>query len=220
MVGADLENIVNEAALLAARRKKKSVDMSDFEEAKDKVMMGVQRSSVVLSDEEKRITAYHEGGHTLVAAKTKGADPVHKVTIIPRGRALGVTMQLPIDEKHGYSREYINGRLAILMGGRAAEELIFNEMTTGAGNDIEQATSIARKMVCEWGMSDVVGPMTFGKKNEEVFLGREIQSQRDYSEDMAKTIDDEVVKIVRKAQATAKRILKKDISKLHGLADA
>ena len=220
MVGADLENIVNEAALLAARRKKKSVDMSDFEEAKDKVMMGVQRSSVVLSDEEKRITAYHEGGHTLVAAKTKGADPVHKVTIIPRGRALGVTMQLPIDEKHGYSREYINGRLAILMGGRAAEELIFNEMTTGAGNDIEQATSIARKMVCEWGMSDIVGPMTFGKKNEEVFLGREIQSQRDYSEDMAKTIDDEVVKIVRKAQATAKRILKKDISKLHGLADA
>ena len=151
MVGADLENIVNEAALLAARKKKKSVDMSDFEEAKDKVMMGVQRTSVVLSEEEKKITAYHEGGHTLVAAKTKGADPVHKVTIIPRGRALGVTMQLPMDEKHGYSREYINGRLAILMGGRAAEELIFNEMTTGAGNDIEQATGIARKMVCEWG---------------------------------------------------------------------
>ena len=220
MVGADLENIVNEAALLAARKKKKSVDMSDFEEAKDKVMMGVQRTSVVLSEEEKKITAYHEGGHTLVAAKTKGADPVHKVTIIPRGRALGVTMQLPIDEKHGYSREYINGRLAILMGGRAAEELIFNEMTTGAGNDIEQATGIARKMVCEWGMSDVVGPMTFGKKNEEVFLGREIQSQRDYSEDMAKIIDEEVVKIVRKAQKTAERILKKDIAKLHSIADA
>ena len=220
MVGADLENIVNEAALLAARKKKKSVDMLDFEEAKDKVMMGVQRTSVVLSQEEKKITAYHEGGHTLVAAKTKGADPVHKVTIIPRGRALGVTMQLPIDEKHGYSREYINGRLAILMGGRAAEELIFNEMTTGAGNDIEQATGIARKMVCEWGMSDVVGPMTFGKKNEEVFLGREIQSQRDYSEDMAKIIDKEVVKIVRKAQVTAERILKKNISKLHGIADA
>tara|TARA_S200000501_G_scaffold108296_2_gene101672 strand:- start:3856 stop:5853 length:1998 start_codon:yes stop_codon:yes gene_type:complete len=220
MVGADLENIVNEAALLAARKKKKSVDMSDFEEAKDKVMMGVQRTSVVLSEEEKKITAYHEGGHTLVAAKTKGADPVHKVTIIPRGRALGVTMQLPIDEKHGYSREYINGRLAILMGGRAAEELIFNEMTTGAGNDIEQATGIARKMVCEWGMSDVIGPMTFGKKNEEVFLGREIQSQRDYSEDMAKIIDEEVVKIVRKAQVTAERILKKNISKLHSIADA
>ncbi len=220
MVGADLENIVNEAALLAARKKKKSVDMSDFEEAKDKVMMGVQRTSVVLSEEEKKITAYHEGGHTLVAAKTKGADPVHKVTIIPRGRALGVTMQLPMDEKHGYSREYINGRLAILMGGRAAEELIFNEMTTGAGNDIEQATGIARKMVCEWGMSDVVGPMTFGKKNEEVFLGREIQSQRDYSEEMAKIIDEEVVKIVRKAQVTAEKILKKNISKLHGIADA
>ena len=220
MVGADLENIVNEAALLAARKKKKSVDMADFEEAKDKVMMGVQRTSVVLSDEEKKITAYHEGGHTLVAARTKGADPVHKVTIIPRGRALGVTMQLPIDEKHGYSREYITGRLAILMGGRAAEELIFKEMTTGAGNDIEQATSIARKMVCEWGMSDVVGPMTFGKKNEEIFLGREIQSQRDYSEEMAKTIDEEVVKIVRKAQLTANKILKKDISKLHKIAEA
>ena len=220
MVGADLENIVNEAALLAARKKKKSVEMSDFEEAKDKVMMGVQRTSVVLSDEEKKITAYHEGGHTLVAARTKGADPVHKVTIIPRGRALGVTMQLPMDEKHGYSREYITGRLAILMGGRAAEELIFKEMTTGAGNDIEQATSIARKMVCEWGMSDVVGPMTFGKKNEEIFLGREIQSQRDYAEEMAKTIDEEVVKIVRKAQLTANKILKKDISKLHKIAEA
>ena len=220
MGGADLENIVNEAALLAARKKKKSVEMADFEEAKDKVMMGVQRTSVVLSDEEKKITAYHEGGHTLVAARTKGADPVHKVTIIPRGRALGVTMQLPMDEKHGYSREYITGRLAILMGGRAAEELIFKEMTTGAGNDIEQATSIARKMVCEWGMSDVVGPMTFGKKNEEIFLGREFQSQRDYSEEMAKTIDEEVVKIVRKAQLTANKILKKDISKLHKIAEA
>ena len=220
MVGADLENIVNEAALLAARKKKKSVEMADFEEAKDKVMMGVQRTSVVLSDEEKKITAYHEGGHTLVAARTKGADPVHKVTIIPRGRALGVTMQLPMDEKHGYSREYITGRLAILMGGRAAEELIFKEMTTGAGNDIEQATNIARKMVCEWGMSDVVGPMNFGKKNDEIFLGREIQSQRDYSEEMAKTIDEEVVKIVRKAQLTANKILKKDISKLHKIAEA
>ena len=210
--GADLANLVNEAALLAARDDKKAVAMNDFEEAKDKVMMGVQRTSVVLSDEEKKITAYHEGGHTLVAARTKGADPVHKVTIIPRGQALGVTMQLPMDEKHGYSREYINGRLAILMGGRAAEELIFKEMTTGAGNDIEQATSIARKMVCEWGMSDVVGPMTYGKKNEEIFLGREIQSQRDYSEEMARIIDKEVVKIVRKAQLTAKKILKKDIS--------
>ena len=220
MVGADLENIVNEAALLAARKKKRSVDMTDFEEAKDKVMMGVQRKSVVLSEEEKKTTAYHEAGHTLVAAQTKGADPVHKVTIIPRGRALGVTMQLPIDEKHGYSREYIEGRLAILMGGRAAEELIFNELTTGAGNDIEQATKIARKMVCEWGMSDILGPMTFGKKNEEIFLGREIQSHRDYSEATARMIDEEVVRIVRKSQATAKRILKQNMGQLHNLAKA
>lgn len=220
MVGADLENIVNEAALLAARKKKRSVDMTDFEEAKDKVMMGVQRKSVVLSEEEKKTTAYHEAGHTLVAARTKGADPVHKVTIIPRGRALGVTMQLPIDEKHGYSRAYIEGRLAILMGGRAAEELIFNELTTGAGNDIEQATQIARKMVCEWGMSDVLGPMTFGKKNEEIFLGREIQSHRDYSEVTARMIDEEVVRIVRRAQSTADRILKENLNHLHNLSKA
>ena len=220
MVGADLENIVNEAALLAARKKKRSVDMSDFEEAKDKVMMGVQRKSVVLSDAEKKTTAYHEAGHTLVAARTKGADPVHKVTIIPRGQALGVTMQLPIDEKHGYSREYIEGRLAILMGGRAAEELIFDELTTGAGNDIEQATKIARKMVCEWGMSDVLGPMTFGKKNEEIFLGREIQSHRDYSEVTARMIDEEVVRVVRKAQSKAEQVLNNNINQLHNLAKA
>ena len=219
MVGADLENIVNEAALLAARKKKRSVDMADFEDAKDKVMMGVQRKSVVLSEEEKKTTAYHEAGHTLVAARTKGADPVHKVTIIPRGRALGVTMQLPIDEKHGYTREYIEGRLAILMGGRAAEELIFDELTTGAGNDIEQATQIARKMVCEWGMSDILGPMTFGKKNEEIFLGREIQSHRDYSEVTARMIDEEVVRIVRKAQSTADRVLKENIEQLHNLSE-
>jgi len=220
MVGADLENIVNEAALLAARKKKHSVDMSDFEDAKDKVMMGVQRKSVVLSDTEKKTTAYHEAGHTLVAARTKGADPVHKVTIIPRGQALGVTMQLPIDEKHGYSREYIEGRLAILMGGRAAEELIFDELTTGAGNDIEQATKIARKMVCEWGMSDVLGPMTFGKKNEEIFLGREIQSHRDYSEVTARMIDEEVVRVVRKAQSKAEEVLNNNINQLHNLAKA
>ena len=220
MVGADLENIVNEAALLAARKKKRSVDMSDFEDAKDKVMMGVQRKSVVLSDAEKKTTAYHEAGHTLVAARTKGADPVHKVTIIPRGQALGVTMQLPIDEKHGYSREYIEGRLAILMGGRAAEELIFDELTTGAGNDIEQATKIARKMVCEWGMSDVLGPMTFGNKNEEIFLGREIQSHRDYSVVTARMIDEEVVRVVRKAQSKAKQVLNNNINQLHNLAKA
>jgi len=220
MVGADLANIVNEAALLAVRKKKNSVDMSDFEEAKDKVMMGVQRKSIVLSEDENKTTAYHEAGHTLVAALTKGADPVHKVTIIPRGRALGVTMQLPIDEKHGYAKTYIEGRLAILMGGRAAEELIFNELTTGAGNDIEQATQIARKMVCEWGMSEVLGPMTFGKKNEEIFLGREIQSHRDFSEVTARMIDEEVVRIVRKAQSTAQETLSKNRELLHGLAKA
>jgi cell division protease FtsH len=218
MVGADIANIVNEAALLAARKRKKSIDMDDFEEAKDKVMMGVQRKSMILSDEEKEVTAYHEAGHALVAIKTKGADPVHKITIIPRGRALGVTMQLPMDEKHGYTRNYVEGRLAILMGGRSAEMLIFNQMTTGAGNDIEQATQIAQKMVTEWGMSDLLGPMTFGKKNEEVFLGREIQSHRDYSEVTARMIDEEISRIVRDSQRAADEILRKDIEILHRLA--
>ncbi len=219
MVGADLANVVNEAALLAARKKKQSVDMDDFEEAKDKVMMGVQRKSIVLSENEKKTTAYHEAGHALVAANMDGADPVHKVTIIPRGRALGVTMQLPIDEKHGYSKKYIEGRLAIMMGGRAAEQLIFDELTTGAGNDIEQATMIARKMVCEWGMSDVLGPMTFGKKDEEIFLGRQIQSHRDYSEVTARLIDEEVVRIVRKAQKSAEKILRDNTKTLHLMSE-
>jgi len=218
MVGADIANIVNEAALLAARKRKKSIDMDDFEEAKDKVMMGVQRKSMILSDEEKKVTSYHEAGHALVAIRTKGADPVHKITIIPRGRALGFTMQLPIDEKHGYTRNYVEGRLAILMGGRSAEMLIFNQMTTGAGNDIEQATQIARKMVTEWGMSDLLGPMTFGKKNEELFLGREIQSHRDYSEVTARMIDEEISRIVRYSQRIADKILQKDIEILHRLA--
>ncbi len=218
MVGADIANIVNEAALLAARKKKRSIDMDDFEEAKDKVMMGIQRKSMILSKEEKEVTAYHEAGHALVAIKTKGADPVHKITIIPRGRALGVTIQLPMDEKHGYTKNFVEGRLAILMGGRSAEILIFNEMTTGAGNDIEQATQIARKMVTEWGMSDLLGPMTFGKKNEEVFLGREIQSHRDYSEVTARMIDEEVSRIVRDSQRLADEILRKDIDILHHLA--
>ena len=218
MVGADLANIVNEAALLAAREKKRSIDMNDFEEAKDKVMMGVQRKSMVLTDEEKETTAYHEAGHAIVALKTEGADPVHKVTIIPRGRALGVTMQLPIDEKHGYSKPYVDGRLAILMGGRAAEMFIFNKMTTGAGNDIEQATQIARKMVTEWGMSDLLGPMTFGKKNEEIFLGREIQSQRDYSEVTARMIDEEISKIIRNAQRVSETILNDNEDLLHSMA--
>jgi len=220
MVGADLANIVNEAALLAAREKKRSIDMDDFEEAKDKVMMGVQRKSMVLTDEEKETTAYHEAGHAIVAIKTKGADPVHKVTIIPRGRALGVTMQLPMDEKHGYSKPYVDGRLAILMGGRAAEMLIFDKMTTGAGNDIEQATQIARKMVTEWGMSDLLGPMTFGKKNEEIFLGREIQSQRDYSEVTARMIDEEISKIIRNAQRVSETILNDNQDLLHSMANS
>tara|TARA_A100001015_G_C15040850_1_gene739559 strand:+ start:14 stop:775 length:762 start_codon:yes stop_codon:yes gene_type:complete len=173
---------------------------------------------MILTDEEKEVTAYHEAGHALVAIKTKGADPVHKITIIPRGRALGVTMQLPMDEKHGYTRNYVEGRLAILMGGRSAEMLIFDQMTTGAGNDIEQATQIARKMVTEWGMSDLLGPMTFGKKNEEVFLGREIQSSRDYSEVTARMIDEEISRIVRESQRFADEILRKDIDMLHRLA--
>tara|TARA_B110000438_G_scaffold132381_1_gene128427 strand:- start:265 stop:2274 length:2010 start_codon:yes stop_codon:yes gene_type:complete len=220
MVGADLANVVNEAALLAARNKKRSIDNDDFEEAKDKVMMGVQRKSMVLTDEEKETTAYHEAGHAIVAIRTEGADPVHKITIIPRGRALGVTMQLPMDEKHGYSKPYVEGRLAILMGGRAAEMLIFEKMTTGAGNDIEQATKIARKMVTEWGMSDLLGPMTFGKQNEEIFLGREIQSQRDYSEETARMIDEEISKNIRNAQERSQDILNENQELLHSMAKA
>ena len=219
LVGADLANLINEAALLAARKKKRSVDMEDLEDARDKVMMGVQRKSVILSDEEKKLTAYHEAGHALVASKIAGADPVHKVSIIPRGMALGVTMQLPLDEKHGYSKKYVEGRLAILLAGSAAERKIFNEFTTGAGNDIEQATMIAKKMVCEWGMSELLGPMTFGKKNEEIFLGREIQSHRDYSEATARMIDEEVVKIIRTAQKTAQDVIEKDLKTLHLMAE-
>ena len=218
MVGADLANLVNEAALLASRKRKKSVDNEDFEDAKDKVIMGVQRKSMILSDDEKKITAYHESGHAVVAIFTPEADPVHKVTIIPRGRALGVTMQLPLDEKHGYSKKYITGRLAVMMGGRSAEEIIFNEITTGASNDIERATSIARKMVCEWGMSDKLGPMSFGKKNEEIFLGREIQSHRDYSEKTAQAIDSEVVRIIKNAQKDSRKILEEKIDLLHLMA--
>ncbi|MBT3216413.1 MAG: ATP-dependent metallopeptidase FtsH/Yme1/Tma family protein [Candidatus Marinimicrobia bacterium] len=218
LVGADLANIVNEAALLAARKRKKSVDMSDFDEAKDKVMMGVQRKSVILSEKEKELTAYHESGHALVAMKTPGADPVHKVTIIPRGQALGLTMQLPINEQHTYRKKYIEGMLNVMMGGRAAEMIIFKEMTTGAGDDIEKATNIARKMVCEWGMSGKLGPMTFGKKNEEVFLGRDFHSQHNYSDETATLIDEEVVKIIRKAESNADQILLKNLDMLHSMA--
>ena len=219
MVGADLANLVNEAALLASRKRKSSVDNNDFEEAKDKVIMGVQRKSMILSDDEKKVTAYHEAGHAVVAIFAPEADPVHKVTIIPRGRALGVTMQLPLDEKHGYSKTYILSRLAVMMGGRSAEEIIFNEITTGASNDIERATSIARKMVCEWGMSDEMGPMSFGKKNEEIFLGREIQSHRDYSEQTAQKIDHEVVSIIKNAQKVSHEILTDNIDLLNLMAE-
>src|SRR5205085_3592228 len=187
--GADIANLVNEAALLAARRDSNNVTMADFEEAKDKVMMGMERKSLIISEKEKKTTAYHESGHVLVAKMIPEVDPVHKVTIIPRGRALGLTSQLPIDEKHTYSKEYLEGNLAVFFGGRAAEKLVFNELTTGASNDIERATSIARKMVCDWGMSDKLGPVNFGKKEEEIFLGREIAQHRDYSESTAVVID-------------------------------
>jgi len=204
--GADLANMVNEAALAAARQNRKAVLMYDFELAKDKVLMGVERKSLLLSEEEKKVTAYHEAGHALVAAKLPHSDPLHKVTIIPRGMALGVTMQLPIDDKHNYTKEYLETEIAIMMGGRLAEELFLSQMSTGAGNDIERATELARKMVCEFGMSDL-GPLTFGKKEEQIFLGREINQHRDYSEATAIKIDDEVKRLVGKGYETAKGIL-------------
>jgi len=203
--GADLANLVNEAALWAARQNRKFVMMSDFEMSKDKVLMGVERKSMILSDEEKRNTAYHEAGHALVAAMTPGADPVHKVTIIPRGMALGLTMQLPTDDKHSYTKEHLEGMLAVLMGGRTAEEMFLGHITTGAGNDIERATDIARNMVCEWGMSEL-GPLAFGKKEEAIFLGREIAQHRDFSEATAVDIDKEVKRIVNIAYESAKNI--------------
>ena len=218
--GADLANLVNEAALLAARKNQKKVYMQDFEEAKDKVMMGVERKSMFISEDEKKSTAYHESGHVLVSKFIKGADTVHKVTIIPRGRALGLTSFLPIDEKHNYTKTYCNALLAHMLGGRAAELLIFNELSTGAGNDIERATELARKMVCEWGMSEKIGPITFGKKSEEIFLGREIAQHRDYSEKTAILIDQEIRKIVENAAENAHNVLKENIDILHRLADA
>lgn len=218
--GADLENLVNEAALLAARQNKERLEMADFEEAKDKVMMGAARKSMIISDEEKRNTAYHEAGHTLLAKKLPGTDPIHKVTIIPRGRALGLTQQLPMDEKHTYPRTYLTNSLAVLMGGRVAEELVLDDMTTGAGNDIERATTMARKMVCEWGMSDTLGPLTFGKKEEQIFLGREFAQHRDYSEETAVEIDKEVRRLVTEAHDTAKKILTEYNDALHALAKA
>jgi cell division protease FtsH len=217
--GADLANLVNEAALWAARQNRKFVMMIDFEMSKDKVLMGVERKSLILSDEEKRNTAYHEAGHALVAAKTPGADPLHKVTIIPRGMALGLTMQLPMDDKHTYEKEFLEAQLSVLMGGRAAEEIFLNHLTTGAGNDIERATEIARKMVCEWGMSSL-GPLTFGKKEEAIFLGREIAQHRDYSEETAIRIDAEVQKIVTEGYSRARSILETNREALERVAQA
>ncbi len=217
--GADLANMVNEAALAAARQNRKAVLMYDFEVAKDKVLMGVERKSMILSDAEKKVTAFHEAGHALVAAKLPNSDPVHKVTIIPRGMALGVTQQLPVDDRHNYTKEYLETDIAILMGGRIAEEIFLSQMSTGAGNDIERATELARKMVCEWGMSDL-GPLTFGKKEEQIFLGREITQHRDYSEDTAIKIDAEVRKLVSRGYDTAKQILEDHREALRRIAAA
>jgi cell division protease FtsH len=218
--GADIENLVNEAALLAARKGKKYVEMTDFESAKDKVLMGVERKSLILSDAEKKNTAYHEAGHALVAKLLPGTDPIHKVTIIPRGRAMGMTMQLPTDDRYSYSKDYLYNNIAILLGGRVAEELVLNHTTTGAGNDIERATDLARKMVCEWGMSDKMGPLTFGKKEEEIFLGREIAKHRDYSEHTAVEIDDEVKRLIFENYERAKAIIKNNMKALKAIAEA
>ncbi len=216
--GADIENLVNEAALYAARTGKDLVSMSDFEFAKDKVLMGSERKSMVISDEEKRNTAYHESGHALVARLLPGTDPIHKVTIIPRGRALGLTQQLPIDEKHTYNRQFLLSNITILLGGRAAEKLVMHEFTTGAGNDIERATNLARKMVCEWGMSDRMGPLSYGKKEEQIFLGREIATHKDYSENTAVKIDEEVTGIVTDSYEKALEILSEHMEILHRIA--
>jgi len=218
--GADLANLVNEAALLAAREDKKFVERKDFESAKDKVLMGVERKSLILSEEERRATAYHEAGHALVAKLIPGTDPIHKVTIIPRGRALGITQQLPMDEKHNYHREYLLDNITILMGGRVAEELVLGHMSTGAGNDLERATDLARKMVCEWGMSEKLGPLTFGKREEMIFLGKEIAQHQDYSEQTAQEIDQEVRRFVIEAYERAKELAKSRIGALHALAAA
>ncbi len=218
--GADIENMINEAALMAARRGKDSVDMVDFEDAKDKVLMGAERKSMIISDEEKKITAYHESGHTLVAKLLPNTDPIHKVTIIPRGRALGLTMQLPEDEKHTYPKDYLLSNIAILMGGRAAEEIVLNMQTTGAGNDIEKASDLARKMVCDYGMNEDLGPLAFGKGEEQIFLGREISQHRDYSELTAQKIDDEVRNIVNSAYEKASKLIKDNVDTLHTMAKA
>src|SRR6186713_719346 len=218
--GADLANLVNEAALNAARYNQKVVRMLDFEFAKDKVLMGAERRSMIISESEKRVTAIHEAGHALLTVTLPYADPIHKVTIIPRGMALGLTQQLPADEKHNYSREYLEDQIAILLGGRIAEEITIGSITTGAGNDLERATDMARKMVCEWGMSDAMGPLTFGKKEEQIFLGREIAQHQDYSEDTALRIDQEVKRFVTANYTRAQTILTEHKRQLLDLADA
>ena len=218
--GADLENMVNEAALLAARADAEKITMVHMEQAKDKVMMGAERRSMIITEKEKEITAYHEAGHALVAMLLPGTDPIHKVTIIPRGRALGLTQQLPVDEKHTYAKSYLQNNLCILLSGRAAEELVFKEITTGSGNDIERCTQLARKMVCEWGMSEEMGPLSYGKKEEQIFLGREIAQHRDYSESTAIRIDDEVKSIVLRANEKVHKLLSDNITVLESIAQA
>jgi cell division protease FtsH len=218
--GADLANLVNEAALQAARANKKLVAMYDFEFAKDKVLMGAERRSMIVTDEEKKVTAVHEAGHALLGVLLPHADPIHKVTIIPRGMAMGLTQQLPTDEKHNYSRDYLMDQIAILMGGRIAEELTTGNITTGAGNDLERATELARRMVCEWGMSDALGPLTFGKKEEQIFLGREIAQHQDYSEDTALKIDAEVKQIITSNYQRATTLLREHQPRLVAIADA
>ncbi|SME92809.1 ATP-dependent zinc metalloprotease FtsH [Desulfovibrio gilichinskyi] len=218
--GADLENLVNEAALYAAKNNQDYVNMIDFEEAKDKVLMGRERRSLIINDKEKETTAYHEAGHALIAKLLVDTDPVHKVTIIPRGRALGVTQQLPVDDRHNYSKRYLEDTLVMLLGGRVAEELILNQMTTGASNDIERATKMARSMVCQWGMSDKLGPMTFGETNDQVFLGKEFGHSKDFSEDTSRLIDSEVRRIIDTAHEQAKTLLGENKDSLHKLAAA
>src|SRR5438874_6950406 len=218
--GADVAKLVNEAALNAARYNQKVVRMHDFEFAKDKVLMGSERRSMIISDHEKRVTAIHEAGHALLTVLLPQADPIHKVTIIPRGMALGLTQQLPADEKHNYSRDYLNDQIGIRLGGRIAEEITMRSLTTGAGNDLERATDLARKMVCEWGMSDSMGPLTFGKKEEQIFLGREIAQHQDYSEDTALKIDHEVKRFVTEAYNRANEILMQHKPRLMEMADA
>ncbi len=218
--GADLENLVNEAALLAAKTDQPSVGQREFELAKDKVLMGKERKSMIISEDQKRNTAYHEAGHALVAKKLPKTDPLHKVSIIPRGLALGITMQLPEEDRHTQSKTYSENLISVMMGGRVAEELVLKEQTTGAGNDIERATELARRMVCEWGMSEKLGPLSFGKKEEQIFLGREISQHRDYSEETARLIDAEVRRIVEEGYDEANQIVKDNIEVLHSIAEA